>query len=116
MQHYVAAAQLAAAEKLRAATVEKLRAAADDGDDGGSQSGRRDEEEVLDDEEVLGGRSAGDEGGSGDPFLYKRRGPAHSVRWPECSQYKGVSRESARGKWWVTLDCNRSGPFDTELD
>ena len=30
VQHYDAAAQLAAAEKLRAATVEKLRAAADD--------------------------------------------------------------------------------------
>ena len=38
------------------------------------------------------------------------------MRWPECSQYKGVSWESARGKWIVTLDCNRSGPFDTELE
>ena len=108
IQHYDASAQLAAAEKLRAATVEKLRAAAaddvrssgadDDGDDG-LQSGRREEEVLGDDQQ----------------FLYKRKGPAHSVRWPNCSQYKGVSRE--RGKWRVVLDCiTISSSLDTELE
>lgn len=32
--------------------------------------------------------------GDDQQFLYKRKGPAHSVRWPNCSQYKGVSRDT----------------------